>query len=77
METDETNTSVVAAGLKGLEEKEIPWVLWMWCLAHRLELAVKDALTNTSFSLIGEMLMQLHYIYEKSPKMPTARASSC
>ena len=37
-------------------------------LAHRLELAIKDALTHTSFDLIDEMLLRLYYIYEKSPK---------
>ena len=31
----------------------------MWCLAHRLELAAKDALKNTSFELIDEMLLKL------------------
>ena len=41
---------------------------WSWCLAHRLELAVKDALKGTSFDLINDMLLRLHYIYEKSPK---------
>ena len=54
--------------MKGLVEKELPWVFWMWCLAHRLELAVKDALKQTSFDLIEEMLLRLHYVYERSPK---------
>ena len=56
------------AGLKGLVTKEVPWLFWMWCLAHRLELAIKDALKGTPFSLIDEMLLRLYYIYEKSPK---------
>ena len=68
MGTDGASANVAAAGLKGLVEEQVPWVFWMWCLAHRIELAVKDALTHTSFSLIDEMLMQLYYIYEKSPK---------
>ena len=42
--------------------------VWMWCLAHRLELAVKDALKGTVFDLIHEMLVRLHYINERSPK---------
>ena len=49
-------------------EKNIPWVYWMWCLAHRLELAVKDALRGTAFDLIDEMLLRLYYIYDKSPR---------
>lgn len=61
--------------LKGLVEKEIPWVYWSWCLAHRVELAVKDALKGTSFDLIDEMLLRLYYIYEKSPKTGARRDS--
>ena len=38
-----------------------------WCLVHRLELAIKDAIRGTSFDLIDEMLLCI-YIYEKSPK---------
>ena len=40
----------------------------MWCLAHRLELAVKDALKGTRFDLIDEMLLRLYNLYNKSPK---------
>ena len=40
----------------------------MWCLAHRMELAIKDALTGTTFDAIDEMLLRLYYLYEKSPK---------
>ena len=31
--------------------------VWMWCLAHRLELAIKDALKGTTFDEINEMLL--------------------
>ena len=40
----------------------------MWCLAHRLELAIKDTLKATYFSLNDEMLLRLYLLYEKSPK---------
>ena len=40
----------------------------MWCLAHRLELSVKDALKSTFFIQIDEMLLRLYYTYEKLPK---------
>ena len=49
-------------------EKQVPWVYWMWCMAHRLELAIKDALKGTSFDLVDEMLLRLYYIYDKSAK---------
>ena len=37
-------------------------------LIHRLELALKDALKATLFHEIDEMLMQIYYLYIKSPK---------
>ena len=43
IETDGAAANIAGAGLKGLVEKELPWIFWMWCMAHRLELAVKDA----------------------------------
>lgn len=66
--TDGVSTNIASAGLKGLVENQLPWIYWMWCLAHRLELAIKDALKSTSFDLTDDMLLRLYYIYEKSPK---------
>ena len=56
--TDGTNTNIAFAGLKGLVESQVPWVFWMWCLAHRVELALK----STTFDLIDEMLLRMYYI---------------
>ena len=47
-----------ASGLKGLVEAKLGWIFWMWCLAHRLELSIKDALSNTTFDLVDEMLLR-------------------
>ena len=66
--TDGAAANVAGAGLKGLVEKELPWIFWMWCMAHRLELAVKDAFKKTSFDLVDEMLLRLYLLYENSPK---------
>ena len=66
--TDGASSNVAAGGLKSLVENELPWMFWMRCLAHRLELSVKDALKGTFFDQIDEMLLRLYYIYEKSPK---------
>ena len=66
--TDGASANIAANGLKGLVEQELNWVFWMWCLAHRLELGVKDALKDTSFADIDEMLLKLYYLYERSPK---------
>ena len=60
--------NIANAGLKGIMEKKIIWVYWMWCLAHRLELAIKNALKGTYFDSIDDMLLRLYYLYEKSPK---------
>ena len=40
----------------------------MWCLAHRLELAIRDAIKGTTFDKIDDMLLKLYYLYKKSPK---------
>ena len=66
--TDDASVNIAAAGLKGLVEGELQWVFWMWCLVHRQELALNDALKGTVFDLIDEMLVRLYYVYEKSPK---------
>ena len=43
--TDGTASNIAAARLKGLVEKRLDcFFLWMWCLAHRLELAGCGAL---------------------------------
>ena len=64
--TDGASANIAAAGLKGLIEKEVPWLYWSWCLAHRVELAVKDALKGTSFDLIDDMLLRLTKNLRKS-----------
>ena len=45
-----------------------PWIEVFWFLAHRLELALKDALKGMLFKSVDEMLLQVYYLYEKSPK---------
>ena len=49
-------------------ENKLNWIFWMWCLAHRLELAIKDALTGTVFDTVDDMLLRLYYLYNKSSK---------
>ena len=65
---DGTSVNIGAGGLRGFLEKSVPWVVVFWCLAHRLELSLKDALKDTFFSSIDEMLLRMYYLYEKSPK---------
>ena len=42
--TNGASVNIAAAGLKGMVEEKLQWIFWMWCLAHRQELAIKDAL---------------------------------
>lgn len=65
---DGTNANIAEGGLKGILVHEMSWILVFWCLAHRLELAIKDALKSTLYDDIDKVLLRLYYIYEKSPK---------
>ena len=66
--TDGASANIAARGMKGLIEECLSWVFWMWCMAHRLELSVKDGLKGTTLDAIDEFLLRLYYLYEKSPK---------
>ena len=66
--SDGAAANIARAGLKGLVEEQLEWIFWMWCLAHRIELAVKDALKCTAFNAVDDMLLKLYYLYEKPPK---------
>ena len=66
--TDGASANIAASGLKGLVERQLSWIFWMWCLAHRLELAIKDALKGTTFDEIDDILLKLYYLNKKSPK---------
>ena len=40
-----TNVNIATGGLRGYLEEALPWIVF-WCLAHRLELSLKDALSG-------------------------------
>ena len=61
---DGASVNIAAKGLRGYLEESVPWVIVFWCLAHRLELALKDALKGTVFSAIDEMLLRVYYLYK-------------
>ena len=42
----------------------LPWVIYIWCVAHRLELSLK----GTVFDDVDDVLLRLYYLYENSPK---------
>ena len=43
---DGASVNIACNGLKRYFEEAVPWIIMFWCLAHRLELAVKDALSQ-------------------------------
>ena len=51
-----------------LRKKIGDWIIYIWCVSHRLELTLKDALKGTPFDDIDQMLLQMYYLYERSPK---------
>ena len=67
--TDGGSVNVAQHGrMKGKLQHALPWLMWSWCYAHRLELVCKGAFTSTLFKDIEEMLLRLYYLYHKSPK---------
>ena len=59
--------NIAAGRLRGHLEESVPQVV-IWCLAHPLELSLKDALKGTLFTFIEDMLLRACYSYHKSPK---------
>ena len=54
--------------VKAILREESEWLVFVWCIAHRLELALSDALKDTIFKDIDEMLLRIYYLYQKAPK---------
>lgn len=49
-------------------EGQADWILSVWCLAHRLELAVKDCFKGTFMDNVTETLTLVYYFYKASTK---------
>ena len=54
--------------VKTILREESEWLVFVWCIAHHLELALSDALKDTMFKDIDEMLWRIYYLYQKAPK---------
>ena len=65
---DGTNANMANGGLKGYLKGAVPWMIVSWCLAHRLELSLKDALKTTFFASFDEFLLQVYFMYENFPR---------
>ena len=55
-------------GVKAILRRENPWLNFGWCVAHRLELSLKDSLQGTVFDEIDEVILRMHNLYKKAPK---------
>uniref|UniRef100_A0A1X7UYF8 DUF4371 domain-containing protein n=1 Tax=Amphimedon queenslandica TaxID=400682 RepID=A0A1X7UYF8_AMPQE len=65
---DGASANIASVSLKGIVKEKLPWIVWTWCIGHRIKLAIKDAFKGSAFDLIDEMLLGLYYLYEKSSK---------
>lgn len=65
---DGANVNIAAGGLRGYLTQSVPWIVVTWYFAHRLELALKDALKDSLFSTIDKMLLRVYRVYHYSPK---------
>ena len=57
------------SSVKTMLQDRNPWLTFGWCAAHRLELALKDALHHEQlFKDVDDIILRLYYLYKKSPK---------
>ena len=61
------NSGLKSGIITQFQESGLHCVAFVWCLAHRLELALKDSLAD-AMSDIHEVLIFLFYLYKKSSK---------
>ena len=52
--SDGAACNIAQSGLRGLVESQLDWIFWMWCLAHHLELVVKDVLKGPIFDAVDD-----------------------
>ena len=69
---DGTNANLAEKGLKGHLTQALQWLVVFWCLAHRLELALKDAWQQHSLQL----LMTFFCVYTMYTRSHLRNASS-
>ena len=64
---DGTNSNSGEITIAALRETFGDWIIFIWCVSHRLELGIKDALKGTVFDDINELLLNVYLLYKKSP----------
>lgn len=58
----------VRKGVATLLKNNVPWLVEIQCLAHKLELAIKECLKGTYMDSIVDILTSVYYFYKGSPK---------
>ena len=48
--------------------EQFPWLVFIWCITHQLELALSDTLSTAEFADVNEMVLRIYYLSKKSPK---------
>ena len=57
------------SGVAILLKESLPWLEFVHCFDHRLELALKDAFQDIKpFQMVDKILMKIDYLYQNSPK---------
>ena len=55
-------------GVQALMKEEMLWTAFVWCMAHRLELAIQDTLKDMFSDKVDDLILRIFYLYQKSPK---------
>ena len=66
---DGASVNTTCHGLKGYFQEAVPWIIMFWCLAHCLELAVKDALKSKLFDDVDNMLIHLQKVIQEMQRV--------
>lgn len=56
------------AGVGALLKHTVPWLLQIHCLAHHLELGIKDCMKGTYMDDLVKLRVSVYYFYKDSPK---------
>ena len=57
------------SSVKTMVQETNSWLMFGWCSAHRLELALKESPHKLDlFEEVDEIILRLYYLYKKSPK---------
>lgn len=62
-----STNSRIFNSLVALLQQDCPWLVFIWCTSHRLELALKDSL-KAAVQMAEDSLRDLYYVYYHSSK---------